>query len=142
LKHGLNLLFRGFVDVACCRCVGKADWASEVAAVCNVDYCQSCVAFVFWANAAVLRASLDGLGVWVIQAFSFFSVLFRSFVLFVVAPVNLVVFAVFWTGLFDVDLVILLVDCCVQNSEAFGADAFGFFYCLRPVSPLMVVKPF
>jgi hypothetical protein len=100
------------------------------------------VAFVLWTNAAVLRASLDGLGVWVIQAFSFFSVLIRAFILFVVAPVELVVFAVFWTGLFNVNLVILLVDFGVQNCEAFRADAFGFLYWLRPVSPLTVVKHF
>jgi len=100
------------------------------------------VAFVLWANAAVLRAFLDSLSVRVIQTFSFFSVLFRTFVLFVVAPVEFVVFAVFWTGFFDVNLVIPLVDCGVQNCEAFRADAFGFFYCLRPVSPLTVVKHF
>jgi len=94
------------------------------------------------ANAAVLRTALDSLCVRVVQTFSFFSVLFRAFILFVVAPVEFVVFAVFWTGLFDVNLVVLLVDCGVQNCEAFRADAFGFFYCLRPVSPLAVVKHF
>jgi hypothetical protein len=138
----LNLLFGGFVDVACCCCVGKADGASKVAAICNVNYRQSCVAFVLWANSAVFWTFLNGLGVWVTQTVSFFSVLFRAFVLFVVAPVEFVVLAVLWTGLFDVNLVILLVDSGVQNCEALRANAFGFFDCLRRVSPLTVVKYF
>ncbi len=89
-----------------------------------------------------MRTFLNGLGVRVVQTFSFLSVFLRAFVLFVVAPVEFVVFAVFLTGLFDVNLVILLVDLGIQNYEALRADAFGFLDCLRPVSPLTVVKHF
>lgn len=89
-----------------------------------------------------MRTFLNGLGVRVVQTFSFLSIFLRAFVLFVVAPVEFVVFAVFLTGFFDVNLVILLVDLGIQNYEAFRADAFGFLDCLRPVSPLTVVKHF
>lgn len=62
----MDLLFCGLVDVSCSCCVGEADGASEVAAVCDVDYGEGCMALVLWTDAAVLRASLHCLGSWIV----------------------------------------------------------------------------
>jgi hypothetical protein len=110
-EHATDLLLGRFVNVSCCGGVGEADRTAEVAAVRDVYYRKPCVAFVLWADAAVHWALLVSLCARVVQPSSFFSVFFGALVLLIVAPVELIVLAVFRTGFFDVNFVVLLVYC-------------------------------
>ncbi len=58
-KHVVDLLLSGLVDVSRCGCVGEAYWASEVAAIGDVNYGEGSVALVLGADSAVVRAFFD-----------------------------------------------------------------------------------
>jgi hypothetical protein len=133
LEHFFDLLLSGFVDVACgCR-VGETYGASEIAAVGHVDYAEACVAFVVWAEAAVLWAAVDGFGARVVYTFPILPEVFCTEVLVVVAPVQRGVFAVGWTGFFDVDFVVFFIYSSIEDRKAFRTDAFGLLNSRRGI---------
>lgn len=91
---------------------------------------------MLWTDATVVRAAFDLLGARVSEAFAVFSILVSSRVLLIVTPVQFSVLAMVSTGLLDIDLIVLFVDCGVEDVEAFGTDALGVFDELQYVSPL------
>ena len=138
----MDLLLCRFVDVSCSCSIGETNWTFEVAPISHVDDTETCVAFMFWAQATIIRAPLLGLGVRIVQATAHFSVFFCSFVLGAVTPVEFIESPMFRTVLLKVDLLVLLVDGSIQDFEAFWAEASGLLDLPRWVSPLLVVKMF
>jgi hypothetical protein len=136
LEHPCNLGLGWLIHIPCSRSIGEADWAPQVAAVGDVNDGEAGVASMLWTDATVVRAAFDLLGARVSEAFAVFSILVSSRVLLIVTPVQFSVLAMLSTGLLDIDLIVLFVDCGVEDVEAFGTDALGVFDELQYVSPL------
>lgn len=110
LEHLLNLFFGRLVDIPRFSSVSKANRAAKVAAVGDVNDSKASVALVFRADAAVLRATFHSLGARVVQSFPYLSEFLRPLILIVVAPVELVIFAMVRASLFHIYFIVFLVD--------------------------------